>query len=277
MLKRLIKKALNKIGNNLVPDAPLIKGKLEYTNRCLKYILSYLDDQLYREENDFSHIGALVKDLEKYIDRKAQALILELGSRDAQGAILFKRYFPNATVYTFECNPPAIELCRKNITRSGLKDIILVEKAVSDTKGKTDFYAVDQRRMENVGASSLFQASAINPEGTRDAQYRIEVEAIALKEWADENNVKAIDLLWMDLQGAELKALQGMDELIRHVRFIYTEVEYQELYVGQALFPQVDRYLAEHDFRVHRQMYIRNKYYGNVLYVNNALDENQNH
>jgi FkbM family methyltransferase len=271
MFKRLLKKILVKIGNNLFPGVVSLKRNQGYVSACIRAILCYLEDQLYSAENDFSHVSFLVREVEGYIDRKAPALILELGSRDAQVAILFKRYFPNASVYAFECNPPAIELCRHNIAISGLKDVILIEKAVSDEQGEVDFYAVDKRRMENIGASSLYPASPSNPEGTLNAQQRIKVDAVTLKQWTDENNVKAIDLLWMDLQGAELKALKGLGELIRQVRFIYTEVEYQELYSGQALFPQVDRYLAEHDFRIHRQMYIRNRCYGNLLYVNNAL------
>jgi len=271
MLRRWIKKILAKIGNNLVPSVAVLKARQEYTNACLKYIISYLDAELYRQESDFAQVGLLVQELEKHIDRQAQVLMLDVGSRDAQVAILFKRYFPNASVYAFECNPPAIDLCRRNISKSGLKDIILIDKAVSDIPGKTDFYTVDERRMGNIGASSLYLASAFNPEGTRDAQCRIKVDAITLKQWAEENNVKMIDLLWIDLQGAELKALKGMGELIRRVRFIYTEVEYQEMYVGQALFPEIDRYLAEHNFLIHRQSYIRNRYYGNILYVNKAI------
>ncbi len=271
MFKKLLRKMLLKIGNNLFPDAVTLKRNQKYVNSCTRAILSYLEDQLYSAENEFSHVGSLVQELEKYIDRKSQAVVLELGSRDAQVSILFKRYFPNANVYAFECNPEAIELCRRNIALSGLANVHLVEKAVSDVQGEVDFYAVDRRRMQNIGASSLYLASVSNPEGTRQAQNRIKIDAVTLKEWAVQNDLKAIDVLWMDLQGAELKALKGMGDLVRKVRFIYTEVEFIEMYEGQALFSQIDRYLAEQDFRIHRQMYIRNRYYGNILYINNAL------
>ena len=42
------------------------------------------------------------------------------------------------------------------------------------------------------------------------------------------NNIKKVDIIWMDLQGAELLALKSLGENIYNVEFIYTEVSYKE-------------------------------------------------
>lgn len=47
----------------------------------------------------------------------------------------------------------------------------------------------------------------------------------------------------MDIQGAELKALKGMGDLLKNCIAVYTEVNVKELYKGCALLPELDAYL----------------------------------
>jgi hypothetical protein len=48
----------------------------------------------------------------------------------------------------------------------------------------------------------------------------------------------------MDLQGAELLALRGATETLRSVRFVYTEVNVDELYAGCAQLDEIDEQLV---------------------------------
>jgi FkbM family methyltransferase len=57
------------------------------------------------------------------------------------------------------------------------------------------------------------------------------------------------DLLVIDIQGAELLALQGAVETLRHMEAILTEVNLDELYEGCALLDDIDRFLDAHRFR----------------------------
>ena len=59
------------------------------------------------------------------------------------------------------------------------------------------------------------------------------------------------DLLWMDLQGAELMALRGARETLRSVKVIHIEVSFRPMYVGQALFWDIDDYLRPNFDLVH--------------------------
>ena len=46
-------------------------------------------------------------------------------------------------------------------------------------------------------------------------QNKITVQSVTLAEWAEsELAIPSIDVIWMDLQGAELRALRGLGELI---------------------------------------------------------------
>ncbi len=210
----------------------------------------------------------LFQDILGYINPNSVNVVLDVGSRDAKEAITMKEVFPKAQVYAFECNPPAIKLCEQNI--GNLADIILVPKAVSDVNGKIDFFAIDPEKSitrqsdGNIGASSLFIANPAFPH-EKYYQNKITVESITLERWAEEVGVRDIDILWIDLQGAELKAFQGMGPLLSRTKIIFTEVEFKEMYLGQPLFSEVDRYLTANGFyllKLHPS-----DWFGNALYV----------
>lgn len=54
------------------------------------------------------------------------------------------------------------------------------------------------------------------------------------------------DFANLDIQGAELLALKGMD--LTAIRYIYIEVNEKELYTGCPLLPEIDAYLKRFDF-----------------------------
>jgi FkbM family methyltransferase len=218
-------------------------------------------------------VDLLMNSLGDILDDYPVRVILDIGSRDALEAIALKDHFPKATVYAFECNPPAIERCVENI--GDREDIILIPKAISDECGPVDFHAIDPERTittwpdGNIGASSLFIANPAYPIETYH-QNKITVEAITLSQWAADIGVNTIDIIWMDLQGAELKALRGLGKLIHTVSVIYTEVEYREMYFGQPLFPEIDEYLTSRGFHLQAK-FNTSEWFGDILYIREEL------
>ena len=58
------------------------------------------------------------------------------------------------------------------------------------------------------------------------------------------------NFLNFDIQGAELKALKGMEEYLNKVDYIYTEVNCDYVYKNCALITEIDEYLSQ--FRLYR-------------------------
>ena len=166
--------------------------------------------------------------------------IMELGARDCGETLDFHAAFPNAEIYAFECNPATLPLCRRAV--AGQSRIHLIEKAVTDHDGEVTFFPIDQEKTitgqadGNPGASSLFLASPDYPE-EKYVQGKIVVEATSLKTFMAQGGIEAIDLMWMDLQGAELMALRGMRERLRDLKLIHLEVEFFEIYRDSPCFP----------------------------------------
>lgn len=55
-------------------------------------------------------------------------------------------------------------------------------------------------------------------------------------------------MLYMDLQGYELEAMKGSQELLKAVNYVYSEVSREELYEGCALMPDLEKYMAALNF-----------------------------
>jgi FkbM family methyltransferase len=77
---------------------------------------------------------------------------------------------------------------------------------------------------------------------------RSEVELVTLDEALARIGSPPIDVLKMDLQGAELDVLQGAGRTLATVRAIAVEVAFNPMYRGQPLFADVDRHLREGGF-----------------------------
>ncbi len=179
--------------------------------------------------------------------------IVEVGARDCNETLDFEAAFPRARIIAFECNPATLPVCRRAV--QGRERVKLVEKAVSDRRGQVTFYPTDPVRTVtkhaggNPGASSLFRAAPDYPHETY-VQNEVTVETTTLADVVDAESLEGIDLLWMDIQGAELLALKGLGERISAVKLVHLEVEFMPIYQGQPLFAEVDRYLREKEFRL---------------------------
>tara|TARA_Y100001970_G_C14257563_1_gene876633 strand:+ start:2324 stop:2965 length:642 start_codon:yes stop_codon:yes gene_type:complete len=70
----------------------------------------------------------------------------------------------------------------------------------------------------------------------------------------------------IDIQGAELLALEGMHEQLKHLDYVYLEVNEKHLYENCALMPEIDEFLSQHGFN--RTMTEMTKHgWGDALYV----------
>ena len=177
--------------------------------------------------------------------------IFEFGARYGEDTIEFAKRYPNATIYSFECNTNTLAQCKQ--ATSKYSNIVLTPKAVSDYDGTITFYPIDKEKTVttwedgNQGASSLLKASG-KYELEQYVQQKSQAQCVRLDSFLDEYNIPSIDILWMDVQGAELMALKGLGKRLHDVRVIQCEVEMIEIYNGQPLFHDIKKFLVSHGF-----------------------------
>lgn len=205
------------------------------------------------------------------LDRKIN--IFDIGSRDCTQSVEFISHFPNSKIFSFECNPNTILKCKDNI--SNYPQITLIEKAVNSYDGICKFYPINQQKTittwkdGNPGASSLFKSNgSYNIE--LYVQDEIETECTRLDTVMKQHNIDTANLIWIDLQGAELIAFESMGDLIKNTEYIYTEVSYKPIYENQVLFNELDSYLKSVGFsNITSPSY--NGWQEDVIYKNNDI------
>jgi len=57
-------------------------------------------------------------------------------------------------------------------------------------------------------------------------------------------------MIKLDIQGYELAALKGMPELLQRAAYVYAEVSFLPLYVGQPLAAEIVTWLSERGFEM---------------------------
>lgn len=218
----------------------------------------------------------MIENFISFINNKtAPYVIFDVGSRDCMQSIEFYHHFPNAKIYAFECNPNTIDICKKNIEK--YKDrITLIEGAVCDYDGTITFYPIDQEKTVttwkdgNPGASSIFKSNGQYDVETY-IQYEIQTKCHRLDTVMQKNGILQVDILWMDLQGAELLALKGLGDHLKSLRYIHTEVSHKEMYTGQVMFHELHQFIIRHHFAVKNNLSMNN-WQEDIIYENKYND-----
>jgi FkbM family methyltransferase len=202
------------------------------------------------------------------VDFKSIRYILDVGSRDGLQSIELKGHFTNAKVLAIEGNADMMPTLRKNVLAHS--DIKPIEAVINDYVGESIFYRIDKEKPitphldGNPGASSLFIADE-SYQLEKYHQIPVPVKCYTLDYICDEEGVDSVDLIWMDLQGAEIKALSGFLNRLPHLKYIWVEVTHSTIYKKQPLFQEFNHFMHTNGFE--RITKINpNTYFEEVLY-----------
>lgn len=192
-----------------------------------------------------THTWDFIKTIEDIVDMNGVTKIFDIGSRDGCQALELADWFPGSEVVAFEPVPSNAEWCRENF--KDRKEIMLMEVALSNKHDKADFYKVVNG---NVGASSLYE---VNPEhhiARGWVQEKIQVQVYPAATIIGIDYEQAPELVWMDVQGAELEVVEGFGRFLEDVHAIHSEVGLSKIYKESTLKQELVDYLNKRGFRV---------------------------
>lgn len=190
----------------------------------------------------YGNPGAYLNILNNSTQAKNVDFIIELGSRDAVDAIKINRLLEKK-IYSFECNPQAIEICKRNLNINKITkdEVELIELAAYSTPGPISFYATTHTpkspfgkrdgnlievngKKANIGTSSIYKFN--NHWSKIHHTKEISVQAETLDRFINSKNLKGKSfLLLMDIQGAEMDALEGAKNNLHNCKLIIAETE----------------------------------------------------
>lgn len=194
----------------------------------------------------------------KFVWGVAPASVLHIGGHEAEEDSSYRRYNWGSVVWV-EALPEKALLLKKQM--EGFPDRVVINAVAWSKSGETVSFNVADNGM----SSSVFAF------GTHSAHHPtvamtdvLTLEGQRLDDCLDTEYV--CDLVNLDVQGAELHALIGLERTLRGARWVYTEVNTEGVYEGCALLDEIDQWLLERGFeRVDLQM--TRAGWGDALYI----------
>ncbi|MCH7936272.1 MAG: FkbM family methyltransferase [Proteobacteria bacterium] len=176
------------------------------------------------------HHGWMRPLLSRYID--SEGVILDIGGHAGQYAKLFARMARHGRVYSFEPSSYACSILRLAIRINGFSNIHLVAKGLSDQTGSQ----ILNTPLKDSGTFryGLAHMGEIDRAGPYHHQ---EVPVTTIDRFAADEGLRRLDFIKMDVQGWEMRILEGGTQTITRYRpvMLVELVDEQLSQVGDSL------------------------------------------
>lgn len=192
----------------------------------------------------------------------SESIFFEIGSHFGVDTLRLLETTKN--VHCFEPDERNIKIFKeKNVPA------VLNECAVSDTDGHSDFFLSSGNVYDSVhgptvddfvnkydwSASSSLKKPKNHLVVTPWVKFEDKsmVKTLRIDSYCAENKISHIDLVWMDVQGAEMDVISGMGSFLGNIHYIFTEYSNSELYEDQPTKDQIlnslgDKWEVIHDY-----------------------------
>lgn len=176
--------------------------------------------------------------------------VFDVGANVGELTLLFSRFAYKGQIHAFEASRAAFEKLETVCRATSRRNVTLNHLALAEEKGTIRLNIYDDpylsfntqaaRPLKNYGLD-------IEPVGAED------VPAAALDDYCDENRIESIDLLKIDVEGAELQVLKGARRMLESKKIKCLTFEF-----GQTTFDMGNRPEEIEDFLSRMNYKIRN-------------------
>jgi FkbM family methyltransferase len=167
---------------------------------------------------------------------KTNDVVLDAGANCGHLSIFFSKLVgKNGIVYAFEPDIFNIERIEKNLQlNNDLSDNIKIEELLLWNENKLiDFYEAG-----TVGSSAVW---------IPDSDKCVQKEAVRIDDWVIKNNIKKLDFIKMDIEGAEIEALGGCVKTIENLKPNFAIASYH-IVDGAATYIKVEEFFKKRNY-----------------------------
>ena len=247
-----MKKQIKKIISKLFPKGNLKeKIKLWYysvnTPKQTSYeLIKNSEDQLVFKTN-FQDLSLITNEAlyfvmpdfnyyQHFYKVKKNDVIMDAGANCGHLSVLFSKLIGlNGIVYAFE--PDKFNIARINKNRQLNKDLpdnIKIEELLLWNENKwIDFYEAG-----TVGSSAVW---------IPDTDKCVKKEAVRIDDWVLKNNITKLDFIKMDIEGAELEALEGCVQTIQNLKPNFAIASYHVVN-GEQTYIKVEEFFQKRNY-----------------------------
>ncbi len=172
-------------------------------------------------------------------------VIYDVGAMTGTWTRLSKAIFPSAVVHAFE--PLSVHQTAFTANLERQPGVTLHPVALAGAAGEPVMEVASL-----TAGSSLLPLTSLTEErfGIRTVRHE-QVTAVRLDEYAATHRLPPPDLIKLDVQGYELEVLLGAERAVAASTALLVELSFVEIYRGQPLFDEVERYCVDRGFRLH--------------------------
>lgn len=175
---------------------------VEYKNGCFNFKFQSFEIKFY--DDRFYEMNVLLKSYLKNYQLKSGDYVVDAGAYIGAFAVYAAKVVGDkGKVIAFEPDPDSYEKLQANVKLNDLKNIIVVKKGLWSQSTKLNFY-------NDQGDGSSF----IYDENGRKKPIRVDV--VRLDEELKSLGIKKINFIKMDIEGAELEAIQSLKEWLKN-------------------------------------------------------------
>lgn len=229
----------SQLRHNLIPASTRERGLALYQTALHKLGLSPFPG-ITKKPIDTAYLRRLIK--------KENPVVVEVGASDGEHTQWFLNSFGDPRLFCFEPEPRAIKRFKNLIGENPAVSFFPV--AVSDRVGTIEFFQSSGtppwEGFDHIKDSGWdFSGSIKKPKAHLEElpwvrfETSITVPTTTIDSWIEEQSISFVDLIWMDVQGAERSVLEGMQKSLSQIQYIYTEYNDRELYEGQPPLKQI--------------------------------------
>lgn len=199
------------------------------------------------------------ENIEEFLIKKKIKGVIHIGAHECQEMVFYKNHFglENNQVIWIEANPKIYERMKNNYN--------VFNETIYEEDGKKMSFNITN----NEESSSLlnFGSHASNHPHVKFIN-QIKVITKRMDTFIKDNNVdmENFNFLNLDIQGVELSALKSFGDQLKHIDFIYTEVNTEHVYQNCCLISEIDDYLKTFGFERKIEFIYPQYKWGDALY-----------
>ena len=185
----------------------------------------------------------------------ALPIIFDVGAHHGETIDYLKSLFVHAKIFSFEPDSESFD----KLSQKTANDVKVFNLAISDKVGTVKFY---RNRISHT--NSLYKVNLKSKDSVCFAKGResglsvnekeynsdVDVKSVTLDRFVVDNAIEYIDLLKIDVQGAEKKVLSGGREILQKTRAVIVEVAFYDYYENSTSFMDIEKYLIPAGFEL---------------------------
>ncbi len=199
---------------------------------------------LKRKGIKYEHFRDLNK---KWITDLGIKTVLDVGANVGDFAKLAREVFPDAAIYSFEPLPDCFAQLRSSLP--GDTNFFPIETGVGSRDETLDFFRSFHSPSSSFLKMEEFHKEAFPYTNEGQAAEPLKISVKTLDGLLSGKELEKNILVKIDVQGFEIQAIEGAEQILDAARIVILEMSFAHLYQGQPLFHDVYENMYERGYR----------------------------